>query len=88
MFQEVYSYFPSIYRSWLPAGMLTMLSLEFSLCKKAHVNRLQEYKAIVQIVTRETKPQKRQNPDILWAAQLMYTIWLCPVARKSCKYGS
>lgn len=45
--------------------MLTMLSLEFSLCKKAHVNRLQEYKAIVQIVTRETKPQKRQNPDIL-----------------------
>lgn len=65
MFQKVYSYFPLIYRNLFPAGTLTMLSLEFSLCKKAHVNRLQKYKTIVQIVTRETKPQKRQNPGIL-----------------------
>lgn len=54
MFQEVYSYFPLMYRNVLPAGMLTMLSPEFSLCKKAHVNRLQKYKTIVQ--------KEKQNP--------------------------
>lgn len=82
MFQEIYSYFPLMYRNVLPAGLLTMSSSEVSLCNKAHVNRLQKYKTIVQIVTRETKPQKRQNLGILWAAQLMYTIWSCPVVRK------
>lgn len=65
MFQEIYSYFPLIYRNLLTAGMLTLLSSEFPLCNKACVNSLLKYKTIAQIVTRETKPQKRQKPDIL-----------------------